>query len=264
MRAGWVTLALMIYAIAGYIEPALLLIVVSVLVYRRFYRQFPFFFTYVLSVLSVELIRFMVHRFRTSLLQYFYTYWITEALEVALGFLVLYEVFLIRLFPGFNITVIYRRLFPIVGIIVIAMTAWMFFGASSSGPSKIVAFVGASTLALSFCQVAFLTFLGGLMLYMSREWRRHELGIAVGFGFYGAVKLFVTLELAKHFYGPIKVEQIPAVAYLIAVGIWLFFLSKSDPEPEETPITEEMVEQVEKVYGDVSPLLRKARKKRWD
>lgn len=246
----------MIYSLVSYLILLLLLVVVAVMIYRRLYREFPVFFTYVLTVVLVELIRHVVLRFRTTLLQYFYTYWITEAVEVVLAFLVLYEVFLIRLFPGFNITRIYRWLFPAVGIIVLALTAWMFFGAPTAGPSKIVAIIGASTLALSFCQVAFLTFFGALMLYMSREWRRHELGIAVGFGVYGAVKLFVTLERAKHFYGPIKVEQIPTIAYLVAVAIWLFYLCRTDPEPRDTPITEEMVEEAERAYRDIVHLLR--------
>src|SRR5262249_7199689 len=125
---------------------------------------------------------------------------------------------------------------------------------------RAVVLIGEATLALSFCQVAFLTFFGGLMLYMSREWRRHELGIAVGFGVYGAVKLLVTAERARHFYASIKVEQIHNVAYLIAVVIWLFFLSKSDPEPKETPITEEMVEKVERVYGGVLQMFRRKRR----
>lgn len=252
----------MFYSLLSYLSPPLLLAVVGVMLYRRLYREFPFFFTYLVIVFSADVIRFILFQ-RRMVFPYFYVYWITEAIEVLLGFLVLYEVFLIRLFPGFNITVIYRRLFPALAVFVIALTAWKFFSAPSTGPSKVVAFIGAATLALSFCQVAFLTFFGGLMLYMSREWRRHELGIAVGFGVYGAVKLIVTSERAKHYYVAIKVEQIHNVAYLVAVVIWLFYLAKSDPEPEETPITEEMVGQVEKVYGEIAPLMKKAQKKRW-
>lgn len=243
------------YSLVTFLVPPLLLIVAGVMIYRRLYREFPFFFTYLLVVISADVIRFILFQ-RRMVLPFFYIYWITEAAEVLLAFLVLYEIFLIRLFPGFNITRIYRWLFPAVGIIVLALTAWMFFGAPSTGPSKIVAIIGASTLALSFCQVAFLTFFGGLMLYMSREWRRHELGIAVGFGVYGAVKLFVTLERAKHFYGPVKVEQIPTIAYLVAVAIWLFYLCRTDPEPRDTPITEEMVEEAERAYQDIVHLLR--------
>jgi hypothetical protein len=44
---------------------------------------------------------------------------------------------------------------------------------------------------------------------------------------------------------------------LLAILIWLFFLSKSDPGPEETPITKEMVDQADEAYGEILHLLWK-------
>lgn len=140
------------------------------------------------------------------------------------------------------------------------LTAWEFFHAPSTGPSTVVAVIGAATLALNFCQVAFLVFFGVLMWYMSREWRRHEVGIAGGFGIHAAVKLLVTSERAKHSYFSTRIDQLPTISYLIAIGIWLFYLSKSDPEPEETPITDEMVEEAERSYQDIVHLLRGKRR----
>jgi hypothetical protein len=97
------------------------------------------------------------------------------------------------------------------------------------------------------------------MLFMSREWRRHELGIAAGFGIYGSVKLFTTVQRAQQHYGSAAIHQLPTVAYAVAALIWLFYLSRSDPEPEETVITEEMVQQVERVYGEVLQMFKKRR-----
>lgn len=245
----------MIYSVLSYLGPLLLLVVAGVMVYRRLYREFPFFFTYILTVVSADVIRFIVVRVSPAL-PYFYTYWIIEAVEVMLGFLVLYEVFLIRMFPGFRITAIYRWLFPLVGFAVAGMTAWMFLGAPSKGAQKLVVLVGQFTFALDFCQVAFLTFFAVLMLYMSREWRRHEMGIAAGFGIHGAVKLWVTSERAGNYYASTRIDQLPTVSYLIAIAIWLFYLSRNDPEPEETPITDEMVEKAEKAYQGILHLLR--------
>src|SRR5215467_11137379 len=111
----------MIFSLLSYLGPPLLLVVAGVMVYRKLYREFPFFFTYLIVVVLAELIRFVVFHMKPGL-AYFYSYWTSEAVEVMLGFLVLYEVFLIRLFPGFNITVIYRRLFPVMGIIVLGLT----------------------------------------------------------------------------------------------------------------------------------------------
>src|SRR5579871_5117295 len=155
----------MVYSFLSYLIPALLLVVAGMMAYRGLHKEFPYFFSYLVAVIVFEIIRFSLFHLKL-VLPYFYSYWITEAVEVVLGFLVLYEVFLIRLFPRFNVTVIYRRLFPAVGIIVVALTAWVFISAPSIGPSRIVAIIGACTMALNFCQVAFGIFFAGLMIYM--------------------------------------------------------------------------------------------------
>jgi hypothetical protein len=150
-------------------------------------------------------------------------------------------------------------LFPIAAVVVAGLTSLMFVSAPSGGPSRLAVLVGEFTLALSFCQVAVLAFFCALMLFMSREWRRHELGIAAGFGIYGSVKLIINVKRAQEHYGSVALQQLPIVAYAVAALIWLFYLSRSDPEPEETVITEEMVQQVERVYGEVLQMFKKRR-----
>jgi hypothetical protein len=245
----------MFYSVVSFLSAPLLLVVAGVMIYRKLYREFPFFFVYLLAAAANEVIRLIF--LHGPWIQYFYAYWLTEGVDVFLAFLVLYEVFLLRLFPGINITPIYRYLFPIAGAVVAGLTLLMLASAPSRGPSRLAVLVGEFTLALSFCQVAVLAFFCGLMLFMSREWRRHELGIAAGFGIYGAVKLITTVQRAQQHYG--SLQQLPTVAYVLATLIWLVYLSKSDPKPEETVITEEMVQQVERVYGQVLEMFRKRR-----
>jgi hypothetical protein len=247
----------MFYTVVSFLGIPLVTLVAAVMLYRRLVREFPFFFAYLCVVLAAEGIRHaFLHR---AWIQYFYIYWLSEAAVVVMSFLVLYEVFLLSLFPGFNITPIYRYLFPIFGIAVTVLTFLMVVSAPSAGPSRLAVLAGEFTLALSFCQVGVLAFFCGLMLFMSREWRRHEMGIAVGFGIYGAVKLIINVERAQQHYGSIAFQQLPTAAYAVAALIWLFYLSRSDPEPQETIITEEMVQKVEQVYGEVLQMFRKRR-----
>ena len=246
----------MFYSILSFLGLPLVLAVAAIMVYRKLYREFPFFFGYLLTVIATEILRHLLQHG----MRYFYTYWITEAAVTLLAFAVLYEVFLIRLFPGFNIIPIYRYLFPIAAIIVAALTLTLFAFAPSGGPSRLAVLVGEFTLALSFLQVAVLTFFCTLMLFMSREWRRHEFGIAFGFGIYASVKLLITLNRATQSYASTMLHQLPTVAYAVAAFIWLFYLSRSDPEPEETEITEEMVQKVEHIYGELLQLFRKRRR----
>jgi hypothetical protein len=245
------------FLVLSFLSTPLVLAVVVVMVLRKLYRTFPFFFTYLFVVLLGDVVRIIF--LNGAYLRYFYAYWSTEGIEVLLAFLVLYEVFLLRLFPGINITPILRYLFPIAAVVVAGLTSLMFVSAPSGGPSRLAVLVGEFTLALSFCQVAVLAFFCALMLFMSREWRRHELGIAAGFGIYGSVKLIINVKRAQEHYGSVALQQLPIVAYAVATLIWLFYLSRSDPEPEETVITEEMVQQVERVYGEVLQMFKKRR-----
>lgn len=249
----------MIHTLLTYLSTPLIVAVLVVVCYRKLYREFPFFSSYLLIVVLADVIRFAVFQHRIPM-EYFYTYWITEALEVLLAFLVLYEVFLIRLFPGFTITPIYRYLFPVAGLIVAALTVVLFLNAPSAGPSRLVAIVGEFALALSFLQVGVLIFFTGLFMFMSRDWTRHDFGIALGFGVYGSVKLIITTIRAMGGYAVTRFDQIPTVAYTVAALIWLFYLSRSDPEPPEEEITQEMVDEMDRVHREMRQVFGKKKR----
>ena len=250
----------MIRTILSYVSTPLVLAVAAVMFSRKLHKEFRFFFLYLVVVVLADLLRFIVFQ-RGVPLQYFYVYWITEAIEVLLAFLVLYEVFLIRLFPGFNITPIYRYLFPTAGLIVVVLTVLLFVNAPSRGPSMLAVVVGEFALALSFFQVAVLVFFCGLVLFMSREWPRHAFGIAAGFGIYASVKLIITVVRARHSYAPTAVDQLPTIAYAVAALIWLFYLSRSDPEPPQEIITPQMVDEMDRVHNEVRQLFRRRPKR---
>ncbi len=246
-------------SLTAFLDVPLLIAVVVLMVYRRLYKEFSFFFVYLLVVLAGDIVRrlFVYGLYK----KYFYAYWITEGINVLLGFFVLYEVFLIATFPRFRVILVYRRLFPVIGILVLALTVWMFLGAPAKGPHELVVLIGRFTLALNFCQVAVMMFFGVLILYMSREWRRYEMGIATGFGVNAAVKLLVTALRANSYYSSTKIDQLPTISYLVAIAIWLFYLSKRDPEPERVEMTEELVHEVDRVCGELVRALGRRRKR---
>ncbi len=237
----------MIYSVVSFAGLPLIAAVMAVMIWRRLYREYPFFFTYLFVVIAAEIVRHAVLDPRS--LQYFYFYWITEGLGVFVAFLVLYEVFLIRLFPGFNITPIYRYLFPIAGLIVVALTAAMFVSAPSHGPSRLAVLVGEFTLALNFLQVSVLVFFSCLLLLMSREWTRYDFGIAFGFGVHASVKLMTTIIRARHGYATTRFDQLPTIAYTIAALIWLFYLSAGTPPRHEVLLNQQMADEAKQLKG---------------
>src|SRR5262249_54745599 len=90
---GWFKLATHMQAgdlILRFTPSAILLGLGTIFLRRKLYREFPFFFSYILYSLAATVLREIVIQ---RVLAYFWLYWITEALYGVLALLVLREVF---------------------------------------------------------------------------------------------------------------------------------------------------------------------------
>jgi hypothetical protein len=151
--------------------PALALLA-GILLYRRWYREFPFFFFYVIAAEVIGLVRLAT----SSSKIYLQIYWISDALIVALAFLATYELFVKRLFPGFYRIRFYRYLFPVIALLFIFVATFsVLIGGHFSLLNKTIK-------AYEFLRAAVLFVFVALMLIMGRHWDRQEFGIAFGFG----------------------------------------------------------------------------------
>jgi hypothetical protein len=74
-------------------HPALEVCLAAIMVWRKLHRSFPVFFSYILCEAAIFGIIFPVHQYCSYAL-YFYCYWIGAAVSLALGFMVIHEVFL--------------------------------------------------------------------------------------------------------------------------------------------------------------------------
>jgi hypothetical protein len=211
----------------------LLIAVAALMVVRRLYREFPLLFAYfVVEVIAGIVARSFLLHFSAFSIQYFYAYWLTEALRVLAAFAVLYEVFLIRLFPSFHTTPVYRYLFPAVIILGVVLAVIMFLSAPQHGPNVLSVLVGEITLALNVLQVALLLFFFLIVLVMGRGWEWHEFGIALGYGVYALSKLVTTAVRAKAGYARTSVDQLPTIGYFAALVIWIVYLWRKYKPPD--------------------------------
>ena len=234
---------------------ALLMAVAAIMLWRRLYKEFPFLFAYFVVVIVATIIRRTLLFYISRLsVQYFYAYWLTEAVTVVAAFAVLYEVFLIRLFPSFQNTPVYRYLFPSVILLGILLAVFVFIRAPHHGPNLLSVIVGETTLALNFLQVALLLFFFLIVLVMGRGWEWHEFGIALGYGVYALVKLVTTAVRARAGYAKTPVDNLPVVGYFAALMIWIIYLSRRYKRPDiDIPV--EMVQRAqawEKALKDVT------------
>src|SRR5580704_4008870 len=83
-------------------HPVLELALAGVMFWRRLHRTFPVFFAYVLFQVLSFLVLFPIYR-SGSVMPYFYAYWISAAISLAIGFKVIHEIFLDVLRPYPNL-----------------------------------------------------------------------------------------------------------------------------------------------------------------
>lgn len=206
---------------AGFV---LLVAIIAAMARNKLYRDFSFMFAYTLVVCASEIIR---HIFISrGPIEYFYIYWIGEALTVAISFAVLYEVYLVRLFPTFYNTPIYRYLFPIAGLVIAGLTVLVFVSLPSHGPATLASIVTGASLVLSFFQVAAFVFFFAVAVILGGGWREHEFGIVLGFALHATAKLLTAFLRVQANYAHTRLDQLPVYSYLAALIIWLIFLSR--------------------------------------
>jgi hypothetical protein len=228
-----------------WVELVLLIGAMSLMAWRRLYREFPFLFAYFIAEVGAEIVRRGVAlAFSTHSMPYFYAYWLSEAFTVLAAFAALYEVFLIRLFPSFHTTPFYRYLFLSLILLGAVLASVMFLSAPGHAANVLSVLVGKTTLALNVLQVALLLFFSLVVLMMGSGWEEHEFGVALGFGLYAISKLVTTAVRAKAGYARTTVDQLPIIGYFVALVVWIIYLSRKY-RPPDVDIPVEIVQRAQ-------------------
>ena len=173
--------------ILRYIPLGLLALLFWVLLRRRAYRVYPWFFVYSAFAVAAGVARFVVHNQPHP---YHATYWITEAGYDLLGILVMYEV--LRTVLG-NLTRAWwaRLIFPAVLIAGVGIS----LARADVVPSRLgglLFYIVIGEIAVRFVQVFVFAGLVTLVPVLGLRWRQYSFGVATGFGLYATVMLLTT------------------------------------------------------------------------
>jgi hypothetical protein len=199
-----------------------------IFVWRRQWRELPFFFLYLASALLAVIAEYL--SLRLSKRAFFYTFWISDLVASVVVFLAMYEVFLRRLFTGFHRNRLYRKSFRLVAIAILVLAVLTALQAHDEG----AAFRMASR-AFDFMRTAVLIFFIGLMLFMGRVWTRYDLGITLGFAIQAAVALANAAVRARMHYRPTVLDTVEIFAYNISCIIWLITFWRPESRVELPP-----------------------------
>ena len=201
------------------------MLLVALLVRRAMHWRLRFFFVYTLF----SIVRQLVGVLLLKNYYYFSYYWASEAISVLLIFLALYEVFrlVFRNFyqiPGFSL------LFPAIGVVMLVIAGLRAIFWPPTDTDRLITTVIVLEISVGFLQVGVFALFFLLVRFFRTRGRQYAFGVALGFGIIAAGTLTIFLlrsEIGTKF--NIIVRHTPAVAYIIAVMVWLLTFIKSQP-----------------------------------
>jgi hypothetical protein len=201
-------------------HPVLELGVATLMFRRKMHKQFPVFFAYVLSQVVIFSLLFPI---QAHYFIFFYTYWITAAISLGLGFYVIYELFLDVFKPYHTLKDLGTVLFKWAGLVML-LVAGVVAAASpvsyaQDGP--LVQAVFTVQRCVRVIQCGLVLFLLLFSRYLGVSWRQKNFGIALGFGFVAAVELFIVALLAANHVHENAGAIVNMVAYNMAILVWL-------------------------------------------
>ncbi len=214
-----------------YIPLVLLSVLLYVLIARRCWRSFPWFFSYVAFAVCAGVARFVSRNHDTG---YLWTYWITEAGYDLLGICVMYELSR-RVFANVGRSWLPRLLFPGTVIASVILTAGRGAALPSGLHNRATVLIILGEIFVRFLEVIMFATLVTLVPVLGLQWRQYAFGVATGFGVYSIVALLTTTRfsiLGLDYYFSWAWALI--VSYSCGVLIWLFFFSAT--EKAEPPL----------------------------
>jgi hypothetical protein len=197
-------------------------IIAIVMFHRKLVQIFPVFFTYSVLIPTRETLLLVVRNYPNA---YSGTYWLTEAIVVALSLGVICEVIWHVIRP-YSFLRRYALTFSwLAAAAALAVALMMFLSASRSAqPDPLFETIILLERSVRFLQACWLIVLILLMSRLGLTWQYYAAGITTGFGVYSAADL-VLLELRAHLHWITDgtLVLLNSTAYNAAVIIWVLY-----------------------------------------
>jgi hypothetical protein len=214
----------------GLLSPVLQTWLAFLLVRRRAYKIFPFFFTYTLFAIVAELCKSAVAQYSQHTMKYFYFYWGAEAIYAVLGFLAIHEVFRC-VFENFTSLPWFKFLLPVVGLAMLTISALISIVHRAVETAPLLEGIYSLQIAVRCLQIGVFFLIFFLARTFDLDYRQYAFGIAGGFGIAAAGILVGTLvRTGMGLKSLIFFEYFPIVAYSIAVTVWLASFVRAEPD----------------------------------
>ncbi|HEV3316976.1 MAG TPA: hypothetical protein VG488_08415 [Candidatus Angelobacter sp.] len=229
----------------------------SILIWRKLYKEFPFFFAYISSSILIAIARISADG---NYLTFFKVVWATEAMYVLLALLALHEVFR-WVFLAFFKKSWFWLFFPSTFAAISTLAAVYHFRALPAQANQVINLILSFGMAVNWVQAGLFVLFFALVWFHGIRWRDYPFGIVVGFAVIAIGSLgarWARSEFGTKF--NFLASYAPAVAYIFAVVLWLItFIRPPELEPEwrlnMTP--EQMLHEVQQYTKIIERFLRR-------
>jgi hypothetical protein len=206
--------------------------VAGFLIWRKLYREFPFFLSYICSSIIIPVVRVSVSGNYRLFAE---VYWFTEIIYALLALLALHEAFR-HVFIAFFEKWWFWLFFPCIVAAISSITALYRIGSQSVQANKVISLILSFVISVNLVQVLLFALFFALVAFHSIRWRNYPFGIVVGFAAIAVGTLggsWAVSEFGTRF--NILWRYAPSVAYIFATFLWLVtFIRPPDPEPKWT------------------------------
>ncbi len=210
-------------------QPILEITVVAIMFARGKHRTFPVFFTYMAAQVAMFCVLFPVHKLG-SYNAYFYSYWISALISLALGFKVIYEIFQDVFRPYHALKDLGSVLFKWSGLVMLLAGIVIAAASPSSQQGSVIEAVMITQRGVRVIQCGLILFLLVFSKHLGVSWKQNSFGIALGFGFYAAVELGTFALFSSGRESGRMVAILTAGAYCSSICMWLgYALVKTFP-----------------------------------
>lgn len=201
-------------------QPVLLGVLATIMRRRKLHKEFPVFFWFAVTQIVAFAIQFPVYEMAEYRI-YFCTFWVITALNLALEFKIIHEVFTDIFRPYHALKDLGTALFKWAALVMVLVSG-VFISTNPGWGDP----VGRDILVLQRCieviQCGMVLFLLAFCKPLGVSWRRQSFGIAVGFGVAAGSEL---ISYALYFGEHISNDALNLTTmtfYNVGVLVWIF------------------------------------------
>jgi hypothetical protein len=205
----------------------------GVMLWRGLHRKFKFFFAYIITQILTFAAIFPSY-WHHNLAAYFYLYWISNAINVVIGFAIIHEVFL-DVFRAFHtLRDLGTVLFKWAGLVMLLVAGVVSISSNSGELVWWMAAIVTAQRCVRIIQVGMVLLLLFFARYLGMSRRQHSFGIALGLGMFAVVELALIASWVGDHVGDFAMWMINMAGYNASLMVWLGYMAAKSPAREAT------------------------------